>query len=471
VTHAADPLDLPLLEMAHRIQAGTLSPVVLAERALERMERLGPRLNCFVTATPAVALAQARQAEQELRRGHHRGRLHGVPYGLKDNIDTRGIRTTWGARPYADRVPDRDATVVRRLQDGGAVLMGKLSLIELAGGLGFGTAHASVNGACRNPWDPSRWAGGSSSGPAAAVAAGLVAFALGTETIGSLLSPAAHCGVTAFRPTYGVVSRHGVLPFAFTLDRVGPIARTAEDCDVVLGALVGIDPADPATVRAPAGLEHLPRHLSGLRAAVMPLPTYFEVDPSIAERYREALAALRSAGVLLDEQARLPSGPWVETSFAIVEAEAEVAFEDLLRSGRVRELSDPSHRAPGRAYGLEGRPSDYVKAMAIRAELQRAMKDFFERYELVVSANTPIAPPLVDEPLPSVGGDEMRIVGNLLGLPAAGVPMGFIAPGKLPVGLTITGRPMEDARVLAAAALFQSRTRWHLERPPMAQAG
>ncbi len=470
MTPATAALDLPLVEVAGSVAAGSLSPVALVEAALERIERLGPRLNCFVTVTAERARAEARRAESEIRSGHRRGPLHGIPYGLKDNIDTGGIRTTWGARPYADRVPDRDATVVRKLQEAGAVLLGKLSLLELAGGLGVTSAHAALNGPCRNPWDPSRWAGGSSSGPAAAVAAGLAGFALGTETVGSLMNPAAHCGASAFRPTYGVVSRAGVLPFAFTLDKVGPVCRTAQDCAAVLGALLGRDARDPASVPEPP-LDAAPRAAVGLRAAVLPLPRSYPVRPDIQVYYEEALDTLEAAGLRLDLEAELPALPWREVTDVILGAESEVAFEDLLRSGRTHELSDPSHRAPGRTYGIEGRPSDYVKAMSIRAEMQRVMGEFFRRYDLVISANTPIAPPPVEEPLPNVGGDDMRFAGNLLGLPAAAVPMGFVGPGRLPIGLAIAGPPMHDSKVLAAAALYQSRTSWHLERPPIAHAG
>lgn len=464
MTRADALLDLPLLDIAARIADRSVTPVQLLDATLERIERLGPALNCFVTVTAEVARAQALEAERELRAGRRRGPLHGLPFGLKDNIDTKGIRTTWGARPYKDRIADRDATVYARLREAGAVLVGKLSLTELA--MGTTSAHSSVNGACRNPWDPARWAGGSSSGPASAVAAGLVAFALGTDTMGSLLNPAAHCGTSAFRPTYGSVSRYGVLPFVFTLDKVGPMCRSALDCAAVLKAVAGKDELDPSTRRPLAFGEVKPRAAAGLRALAIELPPDYPVIPEIRVAYREALRALSTAGVRVEPGGSVPDLPWAEVANVIVAAESEVAFEDLIRSGRTGELDDPLYH--GRPWShLEGRPSDYVKAMAIRAEMERAIDLQMRDYDLMVYPNTPILAPPIDEPLPSQGGELMRYVGNLAGLPAAGVPMGHVGPRQLPIGLAIVGRAREDVKVLSAAALLQSVTRWHLERPAL----
>jgi aspartyl-tRNA(Asn)/glutamyl-tRNA(Gln) amidotransferase subunit A len=469
VTAPAPPevLDLGILELSRRIRARSLSPVALVEAALARVDRLAPRLNCFVTVTAELARAQARRAEVEIAAGRWRGPLHGVPYGLKDLVDTKGIRTTLGARPYADRVPEEDATVAARLRDAGAVLVGKLSMIELAGALGVSSPAAALNGACRNPWDLARWAGGSSSGCASAVAAGLVTFAIGTETSGSLTCPAAFCGVTAHRPTYGAVSRHGVMPFAATADKVGPVARSAADCAAVLAAIAGRDPRDPSSTAAPAGLARVDAGAArGLRAAALPFPGEYAIHPSIPVFYEQALASLRAVGIAV-ERASLPDLPWRPVLEVIMDAEAAVAFEALIRSGRVRELSDPIHRAHGgRRYGSPALATDYVKAQALRAVMQRAMRAFFARYDLVVSPNAPIAPPLADEPLPDGGGGTLLgLAANVLGLPGAAVPMGFVEPGRLPTSLQIAGPPGGDARVLAAAALFQSATRWHLARP------
>jgi aspartyl-tRNA(Asn)/glutamyl-tRNA(Gln) amidotransferase subunit A len=466
VTAGDEVLGLTVAELSARIRARTLSPVALVEHQLARIDRVAPRLNCFITVTADLAREEARRAERELAAGHWRGPLHGIPYGLKDVIDTKGIPTTYGARPYARRVPEEDAAIVTRLRDAGAVLVGKLSMIELAGALGVTWASASLNGPCRTPWDTSRWAGGSSAGCASAVAAGLVGFAIGTETIGSLLCPAAFCGVTAHRPTYGAVPRHGVMTFAATADKVGPVARSALDCALVLAALAGRDARDPSSTRAPPGLADLgAQTVKGLRVAVLPFPDEYAVHPSLPIFYEQALGALRAAGLRL-ERASLPDLPWRVVSDVTLEAEGAVAFEELIRSGGVKELSDPCHHAHGgRSYVVEALSTDYVKAQAVRAAMQREMAGFFRRFELVVSPNSPILPPPVDDPLPPEGGTILQYAGNVLGLPATAVPMGFLEPGHLPASLQLVGPARADARVLAAAAAFQAETRWHAARP------
>ncbi len=460
-------LDLPVTELSTRVRARTLSPVALTEGYLARMERVAPRLNCFVTVTAELARDEARRAEADLAAGRWRGPLHGIPYALKDVFDTKNVRTTFGARPYARRIPDRDATAVTRLREAGAILVGKTSLIELAGALGVTWATSSVNGACRTPWDISRWAGGSSSGSAAAVAAGLVGFALGTETIGSLLCPAAFCGVTGLRPTYGLVSRHGVMPYAPTGDKVGAMARSAADCGLVLAALAASDPLDASSLpTTPQPSARLPRLPAGLRVAALDVPRDYPIHPSVPVFYEEALGTLRAAGMKV-ERAELPDLPWQAVAEVVFTAEALVSFEQLVKSGRTKELSDPLHQAHGRElYRFDALATDYVKAQAVRGVMQREMARFFDRHDLIVAPNSPILPPPVDDPLPAVGGGVMRFAGNLVGFPSVAVPIGFVEPGRLPVSLEIAGPPLADARVLAAAAALQARTRWHLARPP-----
>jgi aspartyl-tRNA(Asn)/glutamyl-tRNA(Gln) amidotransferase subunit A len=459
---ARKALDLPVLECAREMRAEKLSPVALAEAALERIERLAPGLGCFVTVTPDRALRDAHAAEADLDAGRDRGPLHGIPFGLKDNVDTAGIRTTWGTDLYADRVPERDATVARRLHAAGAVLIGKLAMTELA--LGGSSAASSISGACRNPWDPARWAGGSSSGPAAAVAARLVGFSIGTDTTGSLLGPAALCGVAAHRPTFGAVPRAGVLPYAYSLDKVGVMARTAADCAAVLGVIGGRDRADPSSVdiRLAFGAGH--HHARGLKVAVLdPVPG--EADTvELKGLFKDALDELARAGFELERTA-LPDLAWIEVMRVILDAEAEVAFDELISSGRIAGLRDPDYR--GKPWPtLEGRPSDYVRAQTVRAELQKFVAEFFRGFAFVVSPVSSVAP-LVAEPIRLKGGDRMNVIGNLLGLPSVSVPMGFLGPGRMPASFTITGPAMEDGLVLAAAERYQKHTAWHHERPPL----
>ena len=234
-----ETLFAPVNELAAQIRTRRVSPVELTEGYLHRLETTGKRLNAVVTVMRDAALREARQAEAEIKRGRYRGPLHGIPYGVKDLIATRDAPTTWGAAPYKDQHFDYDATVVTRLREAGAVLLGKLAMIELAGGMGYNQADASWTGACRTPWNTGFWSGGSSSGPGAATASACVAFAIGSETSGSIITPSAYCGLSGLRPTYGAISRHGAMALCWTLDKLGPMCRSALDCGLVLSVVAG----------------------------------------------------------------------------------------------------------------------------------------------------------------------------------------------------------------------------------------
>src|SRR6202047_736310 len=225
---------LSVSELSKRIESKKLSPVDLTQAYLDRSQKFGPRFNAYALLTPEIALEQAKAAEKEIQRGHYRGPLHGIPYAAKDLLAVKGIPTTWGAKPFADQVFDYSATVIEHLHNVGAILLGKAAMIELAGGMGYAYASASLQGETKNPWDTKCWTCGSSSGSGAIVAAGLAAFAIGTETWGSILCPAAFCGVSGLRPTYGRVSRYGAMALAPSMDKIGPLARSAEDCAHVL---------------------------------------------------------------------------------------------------------------------------------------------------------------------------------------------------------------------------------------------
>src|SRR5205807_7871522 len=237
-----DILFASVRNLGDSLRSKRLSPVELTKSYLERLEVLGPKLGAVVTITRELALEQARVAEKEIQQGKYRGPLHGIPYGAKDLLATKGIPTTWGAASYKDQVFDYEATVIRKLRDAGAVLVAKLAMVELAGGFGYGHADASFTGPGRTPWNTAYWAGGSSSGPGAATAAGLCAFTIGSETSGSIITPAAYCGVSGLRPTYGRVSRHGAMALSWTLDKLGPMCRSAADCGIVVAVIAGRDP-------------------------------------------------------------------------------------------------------------------------------------------------------------------------------------------------------------------------------------
>src|ERR1043166_5883101 len=241
-------LFLPASELAKRIQSKALSSIDLTKAYLDRSEKFGPKLNAYALLTPEIALAEAEAADKEIKRGHYRGPLHGIPYAAKDLLSVRGLPTTWGAKVYENQVFDYDATVIEHLRRAGAVLIGKAAMIELAGGMNYRFASASLQGAAKNPWNTSCWTCGSSSGSGAIVAAGLAGFAIGTETWGSIICPAAFCGASGLRPTYGRVSRYGAMALAYSMDKIGPLARSAEDCAHVLAAIAGHDFKDRGTL-------------------------------------------------------------------------------------------------------------------------------------------------------------------------------------------------------------------------------
>jgi len=454
-------------ELAKLIESKQLSPVELTQSYLDRSERLGPKLNAYARLMSETALAQAQIAEKEIRRGHYRGPLHGIPYAAKDLLAVRGVPTTWGAKPYANQTFDYNATVIAHLNNVGAILLGKAAMIELAGGLGYMYASASLQGEARNPWNTTCWTGGSSSGSGAIVSAGLAAFAIGTETWGSIVCPSAFCGITGFRPTYGRVSRYGAMSVAYSMDKIGPMTRTSEDCARVFAAIAGHDFLDRSTLRidqaaftysASANLKSL--RVGWLRNA------WKDVDPSVAKSL-DASRKVLLAHFPSVHDAILPEGPWVDAANIILNCESGSAFSDLIRSGKVAELNDPLSRIGGYVnQTLSG--SDYTSALRIREILQRKMTEFFDSYDVLATASLPVPATPLDMDL-SKGlafADPLGAIGNLCGLPAISVPCGF-TDKKLPVGLQFVGRAGDDAAVLQAGRTFQQFTTWHRKHPTL----
>ena len=454
-------------ELGRQIRAHKLSPVELAEAYLARIHRIAPKLNAFETVTDDLALAQARAAEAELSRGKVRGPLHGVPYGAKDLFATIGTRTTWGAVPLKEQVFDYDATVVQRLRDAGAVLLGKLAMVELAGGLGYRWADASVSGPGRNPWNTSRWTGGSSSGSGAAVAAGLVGFALGTETWGSILCPSAFCGLTGLRPTYGRVPRTGAMACAYTFDKVGPIARSAEDCRTIIEIIAGHDPADASSADQPTSMPRNRRPLSKLRAALVPMD--FKVkgaEIEVKEAFDRAVGELRGIGLHMDD-AKFPEFPASEVAGMLITAEAVSQFENLYKDGRVKRLKDVyAPWQPEINAAVTG--PDIVKAWRMRRVLQEKVADWYGTYDVVVTPNfLSVAPPIdkdLYETLPY--SDPAGAIGNACGLPSLALPIGF-GRDHMPASLQVMGAPWDESLLLDIGETYQKRTSWHREHPPI----
>jgi len=379
------------------------------------------------------------------------------------------VPTTWGAKPYAQQVFDYDATVIEHLTRVGAILIGKASMIELAGGLGYRLASASLQGATKNPWDTKCWACGSSSGSGAIVAAGLATFAIGTETWGSIICPAAFCGVSGLRPTYGRVSRFGAMTAAASMDKIGPLARSADDCARVFSAIAGHDPKDRSTVPIDKGAFTYSPSLD-LKSRSLKIGwvtnAWQKLDPvavkplSAAEKIvRKFFSGTRSVA--------LPEGPFEDVANITVNAEAAASFRDLIRSGRVSELTDPSSQIAGYV-NEQYSAADYLRAQSIREALQRKMEALFESYDVLVAASQPIpATPLganleTDISFP----DPLGAIGNLCGLPALSVPCGF-TDKNLPVGIQFVARAGDDFAVIQAARTFQLHTDWHRRHPKM----
>ena len=472
-----DVLFSGIREIGAHLRARRLSAVDLTEMSLRRLETIGPRLGAVVTVTRERALAQAHRANQELLAGRDRGPLHGIPYGAKDLLATKGIPTMWGADPLRDQVFDHDATVVERLEEAGAVLVAKLAMVELAGGLGYNNPDASFTGPGRTPWNPAHWSGGSSSGSAAAVAAGLVAFAMGSETSGSILTPAAFCGVTGLRPTYGLVSRHGAMALCWTLDKLGPLARSADDCGLVLSAIAGHDPRDPTTGESFRYRDRPARRGrpgQRFRVGVLRHATA-GAAPDVEARFGEALSALRDVADL-EEDVLFPDLPYREAVGTIVDAEGAAALRDLIESGKVKRLRDAADRVGGYAMMMT-RAADYLDAMRSRVAMRAELDHLLSRYDaLVVPTRAGLAPPIgrdLDAPVPGAPPpvpDAPRPpatipAGNLAGLPAIALPMGF-GRDRLPTSLQLLGRAVSEETLLALAVAYQEMTDWHRQRPP-----
>lgn len=468
----------PIGELSARLRAREFSSAELTRAFADRLEKLGPRYNALALILRDTALERARNADDEVGRGRLRGPLQGIPYAAKDLLSVAGRPTTWGARPYADQVFDYTATALAKLEAARAPLVGKLAMVELAGGGGYRYAAASMFGPGLNPWDPSRWSGGSSSGSGSAVAAGLVPFALGSETWGSILTPSAYCGVTGLRPTYGLVSRFGCMSLSWTMDKIGPMCRSAEDCGLVLSVIAGGDPADPAS----AGKnfyytpEYAPAH-KHIRVGFAPVDFEEWAEPAARPDFFKAVETIRGLGVPMKETA-LPDLPYATIAGVIIDAEGSAVFEPLIESGKVDQLADAKQIAGLRA-GLAIAAKDYLKAMRIRSLVQDAMRTLLAEFDVLISPSRFGPAPKIDEPLdgrsagrraPKESGlSDLGAAGNLAGLPALSLPCGF-ADG-LPIGIQLVGRPFSENTLLTIGREFQRRTDWHLRRPPAPEPG
>ncbi len=463
----AEPGDLAALTLKQAsdlVRRKSASPVDLTQACLKRIERYNPALNAFITVAKDQALATARAMEAEQRQGKWRGPLHGIPIALKDNIDTAGIRTTAASGVFKDRVPSEDAEVVRRLKDAGAVILGKLNLHEFAYG---GTSDVSYFGAVHNPWALDHISGGSSGGSAAATAADLCYGSLGTDTGGSVRIPSSYCGVVGFKPTYGRVSLRGVIPLSWTLDHVGPICRTVEDAALMLAAIAGYDPLDPASVNVPVPdyTRAFNVDTSKLRLGLPRSPFYENLDPEVAKAVETAISVL-SKLTKGARDAALP--PTFGLMLTITGAEAYAYHAKMI-------VESPGKYQPitrDRMIQLGANMKAPVYAAALRQTnlLRREITKTFSNVDLLI---TPTMPHPAESLAHSSDFDKVGLQNtspfDVFGLPTISVPCGFTKAG-LPIGLQISGAPFAESTVLALAHAYERETEWHKRHPKLAPA-
>ena len=463
-------LGLTIAKASKALCARELSPLELTQAYLSRIERLDSRVNAYITVTAERALADARGATAEIASGKWRGPLHGIPIGLKDLYETAGIRTTGGAKIHAEHIPAADCTVARRLREAGTVLLGKLNTHEYAYGVTTNNPHY---GPTRNPWNLEHIPGGSSGGSGAAIAAGLATATTGTDTGGSIRMPASVCGVVGLKPTYGRVSKAGVLPLSYLFDHTGPITRTVEDAALVLNAIAGYDPADATTVRIPVAdyTSALGEGLRGLRIGV-PRPYFFaHLEDEVASTVERAISELRGLGAELRDLEIPGLDAGVGALFGLVLAEAKEIHAHSLRTraadfgADVRDLlSSPMPDA-----------MSLMQALRARDALCVSFRQALESVDLLLTPTTPIVAARIGAESVRYGGREESVLGamirctapfNATGQPALSLPCGFTRAG-LPVGLQLVGRAFDEVTVLRAGHAYEQATGWHQKNPAL----
>lgn len=430
--------------LARLLESQRITSVQLTQMYISRLKRFDPKLKCVITLTEELAMEQAHRADREIAAGNYRGPLHGIPWGVKDLFAVRGIKTTWGAAPYKDQVLNHDATIVKRLDEAGAVLVAKLTTGALAWG------DVWYGGKTRNPWNTEQGSSGSSAGPASATSAGLVGFAIGTETWGSIVSPSTRCGVTGLRPTFGRVSRHGAMALSWTMDKVGPICRSAEGCALVFNAVYGPDGKDITLVDRP--FEWNPAaDIKTLRIGY--LKSLFDAEYRNKKNDSAALDVIRSLGVELIpvDLSGLPAD--VESLGFILNAEAAAAFDELTRSGRDERLTRQVRYAwPNVFRHSRLIPAvEYIQANRYRTLLVVEMAERLKDIDVYIA--------------PSFGGNHLLLT-NLTGHPAVVVPNGFTDKGS-PTSITFMGNLFKEAETLLLARAYQEASTHHLKRPAL----
>jgi aspartyl-tRNA(Asn)/glutamyl-tRNA(Gln) amidotransferase subunit A len=459
-----DLTQLDITELGALIGARHVSAREVVEAYLQRIEHLDPLLNTYITVTAERARARASTVDQELQDGHYRGPLHGVPIGIKDLFDVAGVPTTFGSRIMRDNVPRADAHVVQRLEQAGAIILGKQNLHEFAFGITSENPHYGV---VRNPWNPDRVPGGSSGGTAAAVSAGLCAAGIGSDTGASIRAPASFCGTVGLKPTYGRVSRAGALPLAWSLDHAGPLARSVADCALMMQVIAGFDPADPASSQLPVPdfSANLNAGVTGLRVGV-PREHFFEIiEPEVERLVRQAIATLETLGASVEEVSLPHVGHAQVAGIVIMSSESAAWHNTWLRERPEDYGADVLARIRG---GLLIRATEYLASQQMRTLIQQDFAAAFEQVDVVVGPTVPLVAPAIGRTLepggplnlpPRAIANRTTVPCNLTGMPAISVPCGLSGEG-LPVGLQVMGPAFAEGLVLRVAAAYEAAAAW-----------
>ncbi|MDP6548976.1 MAG: amidase [Dehalococcoidia bacterium] len=457
--------------LSRLVQSQEVSPVEIVDALLARIEATEPVLNSFITLLPDEARAAARRAEKEIRGGSYRGPLHGIPFGLKDLFNTAGVRTTSGSRIFDTFVPKQDCTVAARLHRAGAILLGKLNMHPFAYGP---TGENADYGHMHNPWDPELVTGGSSGGSGSAAAAGQCTITTGSDTGGSVRIPAALCGVVGLKPTYGLVSRHGLAPLSWSLDHPGPIVRTVEDAALTMNAVAGHDPMDVASAKVdvPDYTTALTGDVRGLRIGVPKEYLEAPLDPQVSRSFRDAVALLETMGAVVTEVSFPMFDQSQAISSTILMAEAAACYRDLL--ARDGGSMYPPVRLRFEA-GLFVNAADYLRAQQARSLFDREFRQLLEQVDLLAGPTEPVTAPKLLATKVQAGEQTVGTVPaltqytrpyNITGSPAIALPCGFSDAG-LPISLQLAGRPFDELTVLRAAHAYEQATDWHTRRPPV----
>jgi len=448
----SDLTGLTLQKAAALVRTRAVSPVELTEACLKRVEALNPKVNAYITITREMAMQQAKELEDAQKRGRWRGPLHGVPMALKDNIDTAGIRTTGASELFKDRVPADDAEVVRRLRNAGMILVGKLNLHEFAYG---GTSAVTYFGAVHNPWSLDRQAGGSSGGPAAALAADMCFGSLGTDTAGSVRIPGSYCGIVGFKPTYGRVSNRGVIPLSWSLDHTGPMTKTVEDAAILLNVIAGYDALDPTTVNVPVVdyTRGLKMPTARLRVGIPRQPFFANVDAEVAKAVEIAIDVIRTLTASVADVELPPAG-----NPALVWGPEIYTYHSKWIAETPEKYQAPTRAAIQR--DAQSKIAVYAQTKRDMELARREIDKFFTNVDLLVMPTMKGVAPLIGSP----GGGINTAQFDWYGLPAISVPCGFSSSG-LPIGLQIAGRHWDETTVIALAHAYEQATQWHTRRP------